>query len=175
MEATHTHKMTIYIHVLCTKIHIQTMDGQHRGSSSSLPGMWDMIEATTEFLKTDLKILPARLSVANMISNIGYAIKPDDVTHATIAGRNLETGYPDRLTVSSIQLYDVLEPYIVAVIGKILHHAETENMLLEVGQSLSDTITLVCDYPHLRDWDIAIETAFYEILSRYVDVVFESA
>jgi|GEM_PF-6091260 len=163
--------MTVYINVLCTKIHIQTIDGKHVGSSSSAPGMWDMIDATTEFLKADLKLLTNRLSVANLIANVGYAVRPTNITSATIAGRNLETGYPDRMQVSSDQLYEVLEPYIVAILGKVLHHMETQQVLFDEGQQLSDTITLAGDYPYLRDWDIAIETAVYEVMSRYVDVV----
>lgn len=168
-----TYVMTVYFNVLSLEVEFtpNDTDKAHASWASSLPGGWDMIEATMEYLKRERKLLVNRLSVDKLIQNIGYAIIPDESHSAEIIGRNIISGLPDRMTVTSHELYTVIEPFIDSVVTTIVTRAELQMKLFKAHERLSDTIILDGDYRFLRQLDMVIELGFKVVLEHDVVVI----
>ena len=132
----------IYFNTLAVEIVLATVDDKFVHSSTLLPSGWDMIETTLKYLESKHNLRTNRLTASNLIKNVGSAIMPNNIQPANAMGRNLITGFPDSITISPEEIYDLLESQIVEIIGKIVMRIETEMLLLKDKETIDKTIVL---------------------------------
>ena len=86
-------------------------------------------EAIIKYIQSAYKMAIGSKVAEKLKKEIGCVFDPDPAVSATVKGRNLLTGYPQQITITQTELFDVLRPHageIVASVRSVLERTPPE-------------------------------------------------
>lgn len=73
-------------------------------------------EAIVKYIQNRYKLAIGTTVAETIKKEIGCVFEPNKTITAQVKGRNLLTGYPEQITISQTELFDVLRPYAVEIV-----------------------------------------------------------
>jgi rod shape-determining protein MreB len=94
------------------------------------PGWADIVVALNEYMKSKRDLLISYPATERLLFDGGSALPLEQERMLQVAGRNLTTGLPARIDVSSIEIRDSIDTVIERLI-QILTHYLNDNVLIK--------------------------------------------
>ncbi|MCI8601991.1 MAG: rod shape-determining protein [Oscillospiraceae bacterium] len=73
-------------------------------------------EAIVKYIQNRYKLAIGTIVAETIKKEIGCVFSPSKAVTTQVKGRNLLTGYPEQITISQAELFDVLRPYAVEIV-----------------------------------------------------------
>jgi rod shape-determining protein MreB len=146
-------RITINIGCFGTSIEFVGNDGNRHGMGSP-PGWADIVIALSEYLKARRDLLVSNLAAEHMIHNLGSAMPLEQERMLSIAGRNLTSGSPQKLEISSVEIREA----IVEKLAQLVKHMEL-NIKYMLPLEPDTYIVLKGDLARIRKLDQRLQEA----------------
>ena len=132
-------------------------------------------EAIVKYIQNTYKLAIGTKVAENLKKEIGYVFDPEESVTATVKGRNLLTGYPEQITITQAELFEVLRPFaaeIVMAVRSVLERTPPELIgdIHENGIILTGGTSLLRGLSELIEENTGITTRHAEDPIRSVGI-----
>ena len=129
------------------------------GSAAFAPSGWELVEATMAYLKTEKQFLVSRLTADLAIRSVGSALPTEQNLVTELTGRDMNSGLPARLEVSTQNVQEAIARILDLIIHKIVRRISYTTSTLPPETVVDPKIILTGDFRTLRGLDQRLEEA----------------
>lgn len=128
-------------------------------------------ESIVKYIQNTYKLAIGSKVAEKLKKVIGCVFEPDSGLSATVKGRNLLTGYPEQITITQTELFDVLRPHadeIVASVRNVLERTPPELIgdIHDNGIVMTGGTSLLRGMDRLIEENTGVETRIAEEADR---------